>query len=188
MTNPLYASSWWGEGEFKVWFGDETYPTLCGTGTEDYIGTAWGQGAYAHRTQGCPIADAENRRWAFYRYHLEDPLFFHDGCRIAIQTIGGWHKKDVIALLDQNVPLIPVSLVVGKLGQTRNLLDEGVDVRTIEGHDWGWCNFWRQDDWSSVAYFYHESAVSLLRTLPDVTYRTAHLGKSIIDTAARMDA
>ncbi len=33
---------WWGEGELKVYLdGDEEYPTICGTGTEDYFGGAW---------------------------------------------------------------------------------------------------------------------------------------------------
>ena len=51
-----------------------------GTGTEDYIGTGWGQGAYAHRFQGCLIADAERDEWAFYRYHVPDPVYFASDC------------------------------------------------------------------------------------------------------------
>ena len=43
MADPTYAKAWWGEGEVKVWLGNDQNPTLCGTGTEDYIGTAWGQ-------------------------------------------------------------------------------------------------------------------------------------------------
>ena len=36
-----YGQTWWGEGEVKVYLdGDTELPTLCGTGTEDYIGTA----------------------------------------------------------------------------------------------------------------------------------------------------
>ncbi len=62
-----YFNSWWGEGECKVYLdGDEALPTLCGTGTEDYIGTAWGQGQYAHLYQGCHIADHQNMQFAFY--------------------------------------------------------------------------------------------------------------------------
>ena len=34
---------WWGEGEIKFYMdGDQEYPTICGTGTEDYFGGAWG--------------------------------------------------------------------------------------------------------------------------------------------------
>ena len=33
---------WWGEGEVKFYIdGDEEYPTICGTGTEDYFGGSW---------------------------------------------------------------------------------------------------------------------------------------------------
>jgi hypothetical protein len=40
-----YGSTWWGEGEVKMYIdNDREYPTFNGTGTEDYIGTAWGQG------------------------------------------------------------------------------------------------------------------------------------------------
>ena len=43
-ANPLYRNYWRGEGEVKVYLdGDREFPTLVGTGTEDYIGSAWGQ-------------------------------------------------------------------------------------------------------------------------------------------------
>ncbi len=42
--NPATNKYWWGEGEVKAYLdGDEEFPTVCGTGTEDYIGTGWGQ-------------------------------------------------------------------------------------------------------------------------------------------------
>ena len=76
LSNPLYGDTWWGEGEVKVYLdGDTANPTLVGTGTEDYIGTAWGQGVYAHRYQGCLAADGKTRRYAFYRLHVPDPHF-----------------------------------------------------------------------------------------------------------------
>src|SRR4029079_5990915 len=66
-----YGTTWWGEGEVKVYLdGDTDLPTLCGTGTEDYIGTAWGQGRFAHLYQGCPVADGEAMAYCFYRYHI----------------------------------------------------------------------------------------------------------------------
>ena len=84
-----HGTHWWGEGEVKAFIdGDGEFPTLCGTGTEDYIGTAWGQGAYANQWQGCPIADGETFRYAFYRLHGPDPIYFHEGFRATIQRIG----------------------------------------------------------------------------------------------------
>src|SRR5690349_6688598 len=65
ITDPSYQNSWWGEGEVKIFLdGDEELPTLNGTGTEDYIGTGWGQGKFAHLYQGCLVADTLTREWA----------------------------------------------------------------------------------------------------------------------------
>lgn len=162
VTDERYAGAWWGEGEIKVWFGDEVHPTLCGTGTEDYIGTGWGQGIYAHRTQGCLIADKATREWAFYRYHLDDPIYFDDGCRVAIQTIGGGGLAEVLAFQQQGVPLIPVSLS-DDVKPFCKLMDlpQPVDL-TDPSLPQGWCNFWRQDDWSGTAYFYLDTPASAL--------------------------
>ncbi len=44
IANPEYEQTWFGEGEAKIYLDGYTdYPTLCGTGTEDYIGSGWGQ-------------------------------------------------------------------------------------------------------------------------------------------------
>ena len=41
------AGDWYGEGEVKVYRdGDTDLPTICGTGLEDYVGTAWGMGSH----------------------------------------------------------------------------------------------------------------------------------------------
>src|SRR5688500_16496525 len=91
LTNPVYEKTWWGEGEVKIALdGDSrTTPTLVGTGTEDYIGTAWGQGAYINRYQGAPIATWEgDGRWTFYRFHVPDPVFFSRDIEVGMQMIG----------------------------------------------------------------------------------------------------
>lgn len=62
-----YGRTWWGEGEVKFFLDSDTdLPTLSGTGTEDYIGTAWGQGGYSQLYQGCPVADGEKLAYCFY--------------------------------------------------------------------------------------------------------------------------
>jgi hypothetical protein len=82
-----YGQTWWGEGEMKIYLdGDTTHPTLCGTGTEDWIGTAWGQGQFAQRYQGCSLAS--DNVFAFYRFHVPDPIFFRLGIRAHMQQIG----------------------------------------------------------------------------------------------------
>jgi hypothetical protein len=187
ITDPRYATSWWGEGEVKCRFGGEATVTLCGTGTEDYIGTAWGQGQYTHRTQGCSIADSERRHWAFYRYHMDDPVYFDDGIEVSIQTIGGTAKPKVIEMQKQGVPLIPTTVDDGAGGMTPlMLLPQPVDLSTV-GTEEGWCNFWRQDDWSAVAYFYLDTAWRVLPSLAPAAERMAGLSE-VGDVEARADA
>ena len=171
IADAAYETTWWGEGEFKAWLdGDAENPTLCGTGAEDYIGTAWGQGVYAHRTQGCLIADSAARQWAMYRFHTDDPMYFSADFRAAIDAIGGAFLKDVLRLRAAGVPLIPVTLAWGGgpatpgdppfIGMNRDFLIRLRDVPDAEAVLTDptlaetWCNFYRQDDWSSVAYFY----------------------------------
>lgn len=156
ITNPAYAGSWWGEGEVKIRLdGDGEHPTLCGTGTEDYIGTAWGMNRFAHRTQGCLVADPERRQWAFYRYHVDDPVFFASACHVALQTIGGSTRAQAAALLRAKAPLIPVTFAPA--GRAPLLLRDPatatVDLLAPDCPD-GWVNFFRQDDWSCTACFY----------------------------------
>jgi len=56
-----YGARWWCEGEVKIYLdGDAAFPTLAGTGAEDYIGTGYGLGAYSHLYQGAPVADFSN--------------------------------------------------------------------------------------------------------------------------------
>jgi hypothetical protein len=56
--------------------GDASCRRIAGTGTEDYVGTAWGQGRYAHLYQGSPDRRRGAVQWAFYRYHIPDPVYF----------------------------------------------------------------------------------------------------------------
>jgi len=171
IADPVYEGAWWGEGEVKVRFGDDANPTLCGTGTEDYIGTGWGQGVYANRTQGCLVADKEAGQWCFYRFHLDDPIYFDDACQVSIQTIGGNDNQKVIALSDARVPVMPVSIDTGAPGGFIKLLDgHDHDVRDPAIAE-NWCNFWRQDDWSSTAYFYLDSPRGCLPRIPPVEQR-----------------
>ncbi len=56
----LYRDCWWGEGEVKFFLdSDDTHPTICGTGAEDYMGSAWSLGS---RTSRDRAAAAEGRR------------------------------------------------------------------------------------------------------------------------------
>jgi hypothetical protein len=145
-----YGSTWWGEGEVKMYLdGDSTRPTINGTGTEDYIGTGWGEGTFAHQYQGCLVADGKGHQYTFYRFHVPDPIWFDHDCRIMLQEIGGGYASEVKKLLAAGTPLKPVS-VAGRF-----LLDPVTpkDALAQAGPN-DWTNFYRSDDYAVTAYYY----------------------------------
>jgi hypothetical protein len=85
---------WYGEGEVKVFVdGDADLPTICGTGLEDYVGTAWGMDAHVSHYAGVPMdARREGARVpdfvSFYRWHVLDPIMFSSSLKVTIQQIG----------------------------------------------------------------------------------------------------
>jgi hypothetical protein len=179
LTNPAYEKSWWGEGEVKVRLdGDRAHGSLVGTGTEDYIGTAWGQGAYINRFQGAPVSTWDDGgRWTFYRFHVPDPVWFHKDIAVSIQQIGGAPKADVIRFQKAGAPLIPVSIDTGdRASGFRALLASGKSV-TDPSLPEGWTNFYRSDDVSAVAYFYLDRPGRVLAPIAPVAERTAALRK-----------
>ena len=96
------TTGWWGEGEIKFYLdGDGEWPTICGTGTEDYFGGAWnwehpkGQyGVYSTAYLGLPQViqpDGLYRsqsRFGMYRWHVQDPIRFQEDLRVTIQALG----------------------------------------------------------------------------------------------------
>lgn len=186
FTDPRYGKTWWGEGEAKLYLdGDRDHATLVGTGTEDYIGTAWGQGAYINRYQGAPVADEPRGRWSYYRFHVPDPIFFDKDIRVELQQIGGARKADVIALMKQGVPLTPVTIDPGRRTRFQQLLatDPSSPV-TKPGLPDGWTNFYRSDDVSAVSLFYLDRPVSTLPAIATVAERTAALRPSLEEKKA----
>lgn len=160
-----YERAWWGEGEIKMYLdGDTEHPTLCGTGTEDYIGTAWGQGRYSHAYQGSPLAEEEVLRFGFYRLHLPDPVWFYEDLRVDVQQIGCCGMNTAREWKERGITLY--------LGQ------EEV-VPTMEEKA---VKFERQDDWSSCAWFYLDSPVNGLPELPPFAERVAGLDENIPQT------
>ena len=170
-ADPRYAESWWGEGEVKVYLdGDSDLPTLVGTGTEDYIGTAWGQGKYAGRYQGCLTCDAANRQWSFYRFHICDPVYFSEDITVTMQDIGGDSWKVIHQLIKEGAPMTPITSDDGVEKGLQHLYRLGKPTPKE-----GWINFYRQDDFASVAYFYLDRPSSELPALQDHESLTAGL-------------
>jgi hypothetical protein len=79
--------AWWGEGEVKVYLdGDTEFPTICGTGSEDYVGLSWGIQQTPYLYHGCSLN--QNRLVSMYRWHLPDPIYWREDVRVTIQQIG----------------------------------------------------------------------------------------------------
>ena len=161
--------------EVKVYLdGDTNVPTLVGSGTEDYVGTAYGQGAYSQQYQGSPIADKEKGEFAFYRYHIPDPVYFHEEVKVTLQQIGGAPQAKVKEFLKNGAKLQPIT-IDAKEGFYKLLEDNNKINFKDEDIPKGWTNFYRQDDVSATAYFYLNKPSSNLPTLQSVDLRTADL-------------
>lgn len=109
------SNGWPGEGEIKFYMdGDKEFPTICGTGTEDYFG-----GAYCwtdptekkYETYSTPflgmhqviIPDGlfkSQQRFGMYRWHIMDPIRFESDLRITIQALGWRSLKRLLPLQD----------------------------------------------------------------------------------------
>jgi len=86
----LHPQQWWGEGEIKVYMdGDTDLPTICGTGSEDYVGLSWGIQQTPFWYNGCLLD--QSHFIAMYRWHLPDPISWKKQCRITIQQIA-WNE------------------------------------------------------------------------------------------------
>lgn len=95
-------NGWWGEGEIKFYMdGDDEFPTICGTGTEDYFGGAWdfelpGKGYTEFSTPYLGLNQvikpdglyAAQQRFGMYRWHVVDPIAFHSDLKVDIQALG----------------------------------------------------------------------------------------------------
>ena len=140
----VHSPGWWGEGEIKFFMdGDKEFPTICGTGTEDYF-----CGAYDFDVGVCepdqPRAYSEfstayaglcqvirpdgvyrsQQRFGLYRWHIMDPVRFERELRVTIQALG-WRT-------DRERRYLPL-----------------------------------QDDIASVAFWYQTLPTSPLKALPD---------------------
>jgi Protein of unknown function (DUF2961) len=99
-------NGWWGEGEIKFYLdGDDEWPTICGTGTEDYFGGAWNfefpKGEYGVFTTpylGLPQVIKPDglyqsqQRFGMYRWHVQDPIRFKQDLKVTIQALG-WRSR-----------------------------------------------------------------------------------------------
>jgi len=99
------SNGWWGEGEVKFYLdGDAEFPSICGTGTEDYFGGAWCFGeTYSTAFLGYPLWQRPAGgipKHAMYRWHVFDPIRFEKDLRVTIQALGWWPNRKYQPLTD----------------------------------------------------------------------------------------
>ncbi|MDD3138590.1 MAG: DUF2961 domain-containing protein [Lachnospiraceae bacterium] len=134
---------WWGEGEVKFYIDDDNeYPTICGTGTEDYFGGSW---SYAHQVDGRTVEQQYNSPYLGYPYYSSHDELIHnpyhnDDC-MPMRGFYRWHVLDPICF-DKNI-----KMTIQQIGVSYGGLFE------------------RQDDLSSVAYWYQSEPHEMFPTL-----------------------
>ena len=98
-------SNWWGEGEIKFFLDGDEWPTICGTGTEDYFCGSYNfenKETRQYQEYCTPYAGLHQvlrpdgvyrsqTRFAMYRWHVPDPIRFEQDLRVTIQALG-WRK------------------------------------------------------------------------------------------------
>jgi len=112
MAMGVHNNGWWGEGEIKFYMdGDTKFPTINGTGTEDYFGGSYDFDTQSKNTIGvseshyteftspysglCQVIRGDghynvSQRFGLYRWHLTDPIRFEKSLKVTIQDLG-WH-------------------------------------------------------------------------------------------------
>jgi len=104
MAWGVHNNGWWGEGEIKFFMdGDTKYPTICGTGTEDYFCGSYNFDREGQFKEFCtPYAGLHQvirpdgtyqsqQRFGMYRWHIVDPVRFDKDLRVTIQDLGWRH-------------------------------------------------------------------------------------------------
>lgn len=144
--HPSCTNFWWGEGEVKVYLdGDQDNPTLCGTGTEDYICTGYGQGIFNLPFSGNQYISAKKDAYGFYRFHIPDPVYFHKDIRVTIQVMGGPSYKAMLEAMDKDPTLRFMKAGDGTQYYTREELQKEPNRAEVME---------RIDDHCATAYWY----------------------------------
>ncbi len=109
MAWEVHSPGWWGEGEIKFYMdGDTQWPTICGTGTEDYFCGSYNfdtkddSGKARYTVFSTPYSGLAQvlppdqiyqagQRFGLYRWHITDPIRFERDLRVTIQSLG-WQE------------------------------------------------------------------------------------------------
>jgi len=124
-TYMAYGSNkdgWWGEGEIKFFIdGDTQFPTINGTGTEDYFCGSYDFDTRRVKPDGTESSEYTEfsgpytglaqvirgdghyhnaQRFGLYRWHITDPIRFESGLKVTIQDLGWHHNGTYMPLQD----------------------------------------------------------------------------------------
>ena len=110
MAIGVHNNGWWGEGEIKFYMdGDTKFPTIAGTGTEDYFGGSYDFDTHTMNAAGvteshyteftspysglCQVIRGDghynvSQQFGLYRWHLTDPIRFEKDLKVTIQDLG----------------------------------------------------------------------------------------------------
>jgi len=114
MAYGSHNNGWWGEGEIKFFLdGDTEFPTICGTGTEDYFNGAYDFDSRRKNAAGVETSEYTEfcspysglpqvigsdghynvaQRFGLYRWHIKDPVRFEKDLKVTIQDLG-WRSE-----------------------------------------------------------------------------------------------
>ena len=110
------SNGWWGEGEIKFYIdGDTDFPSICGTGTEDYFCGAYDFDVGGRYVEFCtPYAGLskvtnkasiyqQQKYFDMYRWHITDPIYFKEDLRVTIQALGWRTDKERYLPLKEDI-------------------------------------------------------------------------------------
>ena len=114
MAWGVNSCGWWGEGEVKFYLDEDTeYPTICGTGTEDYFCGSCNFDVDGYREFCTPYAGMNKvnkidntyrtqRYFDMYRWHITDPVYFKEDLKVTVQALG-WRRDGRYLPLQEDI-------------------------------------------------------------------------------------
>ena len=130
----VHSPGWWGEGEIKFYLdGDKKFPTICGTGTEDYFCGSYNfenHETHRYQTFSTPYSGLAQvlppdviylpgQRFGLYRWHIADPVRFEKDLKVTIQALG-WKKTAPICRWRTTSPRWPTGIRPSRTPSSRH--------------------------------------------------------------------
>lgn len=134
MAWQVNNNRWWGEGEIKFFMdGDKQFPTICGTGTEDYFCGSYNfdrGGKYIefstpyaglHQVIRPDGTYRANQRFGMYRWHITDPIRFEKDLKVTIQDLG-WRADRRYLAQRSDISSVAFGISKSRIGLFQNYL------------------------------------------------------------------